>query len=97
MGRSPIALAKHGATRPECLTFGLRPLPRWLLLAQSFNTVELDGAGPLSGRTRWHKVQLSAAYDLSERWSAQIGLLSSIPDVSAVPERGLVFGLWHRF
>src|ERR1700761_673444 len=51
-------------------TFGVKVLPQWLLLAQSFNVVS-EGAGNTAytgGSYAYYKLQLSAVYSLTPKW-----------------------------
>ncbi|WP_249729599.1 MULTISPECIES: hypothetical protein [unclassified Chelatococcus] len=96
---------RSGAASDEIrfdLTLGIRPLPKWLLLAQSFNVLATNSLasgsalGLLSG-TRYHKVQVGAVWDFADDWSLQIAGVATIAGKSAPLERGLVSGLWYRF
>jgi protein XagA len=79
------------------LTFGVRPVPRFLLLAQSFNTWS-DGRGQgVFDRYRYHNVQASAVLDLDRHWSIQAGGMGTAGGKNALRERGLLFGLWRKF
>ncbi|HTI30511.1 MAG TPA: hypothetical protein VL405_00130 [Sphingomonas sp.] len=79
------------------LTFGVRPVPRVLLLAQSFNTWS-DGRGRgVFDRYRYHNLQASAVLDLDGHWSIQAGALGTAGGKNALRERGLLFGLWRKF
>ena len=79
------------------LTFGVRPVPRFLLLAQSFNTWS-DGRGKgVFDRYRYHNLQASAVLDLDDHWSIQAGALGTAGGKNALRERGLLFGLWRKF
>lgn len=78
-------------------TFGVRPAPRWLVLAQSFNVMS-EGAGGLPfGRYDYYKFQLSAVYELTPALSLQAGVFSTYAGSNALRENGLIFGAWHRF
>lgn len=84
------------------LTFGIRPLPKWLFLAQSFNVLATNGLagggllGLLSG-TRYHKVQVGAVWDFADDWSLQVAGVATLLGKDAPLERGLISGLWYRF
>ena len=77
--------------------FGLRPWPRLLLLAQSFNTLPLRRTGDGKDDPTEHKLQLSAVYDLNRRLSLQVGGVATMAGRDALTERGLVTALWFRF
>lgn len=79
------------------LTFGVRPVPSLLLLAQSFNVVA-DGPWPGVYRfSRYHKLQGSIVYDISATWSVQAGIVGTVAGRNALRERGAIFGAWARF
>ena len=78
-------------------SFGIRPSPKFMVLMQSFNAVS-DG----SGRARFpksasSKVQLSAVYDFSTKWSGQVGAFTTIIGRSYNRETGALIALWRRF
>lgn len=79
-------------------TFGVRPAPRWLLLAQNFNTFgTARWTGPYPLRQRIHKVQCVAIYDLTETLSL-VSAAFVTPDArDALDERGATLGLGLRF
>lgn len=76
--------------------FGLRPIPRLLILAQSFASVAPPG-GLLIQRTAYAKLQGSLVYDLSRRWSVQLGAFRTIAGRNAVREMGPLVAVWVRF
>lgn len=78
------------------LAAGLRPLPQLLVLLQSFNSVA-GSAGPLIPRMAYSKLQASLVYDLSPRWSAQVGGLRTLAGRNAAREFGPFGALWYRF
>jgi len=80
-------------------TFGVKVLPQWLLLAQSFNVVS-EGAGNTiydGGSYEYYKLQLSAVYSLTETWELQGGGYTTYAGRNALQENGLIFGVWHQF
>jgi protein XagA len=79
-------------------TFGLRPAPNWLLLAQVFNVVS-EGAGeaPFSTSYNYHKLQLSVVYDLTPRWALQLGGFTTFAGRNALQENGVLLGTWYKF
>jgi protein XagA len=79
------------------ITFGIRPVDRWLFLAQSFNVVS-EGAGTWGfGSFAYHKLQLSAVYALTPTLSLQLGGYSTYWGRNALQENGLVVGAWYKF
>ena len=80
-------------------TVGVKVLPQWLLLAQSFNVVS-EGAGNISytgGSYEYYKLQLSAVYSLAPTWQLQGGGYITYAGRNALQENGLIFGVWHQF
>ncbi len=80
-------------------TIGVRVLPQWLLLAQSFNVVS-EGAGNTlydGGSYEYYKLQLSAVYSLAPTWEVQGGGYTTYAGRNALQENGLIFGVWHQF
>ncbi len=78
------------------LTFGLRPIPRLLVLIQDFNSLApRDGA--LVPSTSYAKVQGSLVYDINPRWSAQLGAFRTIAGRNALRETGPLATIWYRF
>ncbi len=79
------------------LTVGTRPRPDLLFLLQSFTTVPV-GRGttffPASGNSN---LEASVVYDLSTRWSVQLGAFETIDGRDALRERGLTAAVWYRF
>jgi protein XagA len=79
------------------VTFGIRPIDKWLLLAQSFNVIS-EGAGTWGfGSFAYHKFQLSAVYELTPALSLQLGGYSTYWGRNALQENGLVVGAWYKF
>jgi hypothetical protein len=78
-------------------TFGLRAAPQWLLLMQQFNVIS-EGAGTaLFPANRYHKLQMSAVYDINPQWSLQGGAFTTFAGRSALQENGIQLGAWYRF
>jgi len=80
-------------------TLGVKVLPQWLLLAQSFNVIS-EGAGNTlydGGSYEYYKLQLSAVYSLTPTWELQGGGYTTYAGRNALQENGLIFGVWHQF
>ncbi|HVB89317.1 MAG TPA: hypothetical protein VND97_03870 [Beijerinckiaceae bacterium] len=78
------------------LTFGVRPIKRILLMAQSF--ARMGRLSPWCSKlSADDKAQLSLVYDFTEQWSAQIGAFATIAQVNAARERGALVAVWRRF
>jgi hypothetical protein len=79
-------------------TFGIRPAPRLLLLAQSFNTFGTKRwDGPYRLKQRIHKVQAAALYDLTEKLSLLVSVFFTPEARDAMDERGAGVGFGYRF
>jgi hypothetical protein len=78
-------------------TLGVQVLPRWMLLAQSFNVVSEGAGSPVFGSYQYYKLQLSAVYSLSPTWSLQGGGFTTYVGGNALQENGAIFGVWHQF
>ena len=79
------------------LTAGVRPVPRVLLLAQSYTVVSNGAGAGIFGESRYSNVALSGVYDVSPRWSVQLGGYATADGRNALEERGGFVGLWYRF
>lgn len=78
-------------------TFGIRPAPKLLLLAQSFSVIsDGDGSG-IFRRYRYSNLYASAVYEITPKWSLQAGVLSTLAGRNALRERGVFLGIWRRF
>lgn len=78
-------------------TLGIRPLPRWLLLAQSFTVISEGNHLPVFSSYNYSKAQLSVVYDLTKQVSLQAGGFTTYTEHNALEEKGFVAGLWYRF
>jgi hypothetical protein len=78
-------------------TFGIRPLPRWLVLLQSFSVISEGDRLPVFASYNYSKVALSLVYDLTKQWSLQAGAFTTYEEHDALQEHGLIFGAWYRF
>jgi hypothetical protein len=79
-------------------TLGIRILPKWMLLAQSFNVMsEGSGLSYFGGSYEYYKVELSALYTVMPTWQVQFGGVSTYAGRNALQENGFIVGLWHQF
>lgn len=79
------------------MTFGVEPMRRWIVLAQSFNVVsEGSGRAPFTSYD-YYKFQLSAVYALTPAVSLQLGGITTYAGRNALQENGLVAGVWCKF
>jgi hypothetical protein len=79
------------------VTFGTRPHPRLLLLAQSFNVVSTGTAEGVFEDGRSSKLQASGVWSLGEAWSLQVGGTATVAGQGALRERSVFAAVWHRF
>jgi protein XagA len=77
------------------LTIGLRPLPRLLVMLQSYTSI-VNGSLQF-GHVSWTKLQPSLVYDISPQWSVQIGGFVTVAGINAGRELGPMAGVWYRF
>ncbi len=78
-------------------TAGLRPVPRWLLLAQSFTTLGLRDNAPTGANYSITKLQISAVYSLTSHVAVQAGFYSELAGRNvSLGNAGLV-ALWLNF
>jgi hypothetical protein len=78
------------------LTAGLWLTRRWMLMAQSFNTISGGNAQPPFSYYRSHKIELSLVEKVDKRWSLQVGAFYSPAGQNALVERGLQVSLWRQ-
>ena len=77
-------------------TLGARPRHDILLVVQSFATVASQ-ATQVSPRYTWVKLQESAVYDVSPRWSLEGGFFETVAGSEAGRELGPIAALWYHF
>jgi hypothetical protein len=81
----------------EDATLGVRFLPRWLVLLQSFTVISEGDRLPVFPSYNYSKVEVSLVYDLTKQWSLQGGGFTTYEEHNALQEHGLIFGAWYRF
>ncbi len=79
------------------LTFGVRPRPDWLALAQVFQVTTVGGGSGGFRAGSYTRVQLSAVHDLDDRWSVQLGANTVVAGRRALAENGVLLAVWRRF
>ncbi len=77
------------------LTFGVRPQPAVLLMAQSFSAIAPWPTSTSSFAAQ--KFEVSGVYDLNRTFSLQLGFVYAPFGVNAPAERGIVSAVWARF
>jgi hypothetical protein len=79
------------------VTLGIRPAPKWLVLAQSFNVFSEGSGVPPFTSYDYQKFQLSAVYELTPWFALQAGVTTTYAGRNALQENGLVLGAWYKF
>lgn len=80
-------------------TLGVRVMPRWQMLVQSFNVIS-EGAGdpPVFGVSyEYYKAQLGFLYEWSAALTLQGALVTTYYARNAPQENGLTFAAFYRF
>jgi hypothetical protein len=78
-------------------TFGIRPNPQWMFMAQSFNVLS-EGAGTWGFPSYdYFKFQLSAVYFVTPAVGLQLGGFTAYTGRNALQENGAVLGAWYKF
>jgi hypothetical protein len=79
------------------VTFGVRPRPGMMVLAQSFATFSHGKARGYYLEGWEQKAALSVVWDISTGLSLQVGGTATIAGVNTLRERGYFAALWKRF
>ena len=79
------------------LTFGVRPVPTWLLMAQSFNVISQGDGGSGFPSYYYSKLQLSAVYEFTPSFAVQLGGTTTYAGENALQENGVLLGIWYKF
>ncbi|CAN5210818.1 hypothetical protein BH10PSE3_BH10PSE3_02280 [soil metagenome] len=74
------------------VTLGLRPTPRWLVMAQAY----AGQADSHPVRSRWTKREISVVRDLGA-WSLQAGWRQAVSGRETPVDHGPVLAAWRRF
>lgn len=79
-------------------TFGVRPAPKLMLIASSYNTFsDGKGHGIFHENYRYGDVFLSGVVEVSPALSLQAGYTATIYGKNALRQRGPTLGLWINF
>ncbi|MEM6761999.1 MAG: hypothetical protein AAF615_03905 [Pseudomonadota bacterium] len=73
------------------VTLGAQVLPRWMLLAQSFSTYEVDG------NSHYTKVGASVVYQVKPKLALELGGLATVYGKNAIQEFGGKLGFWWTY
>jgi hypothetical protein len=79
------------------VTFGVRPLPQWLVLVQLFNVVAESAKPPVFPSYDYSKLQLSVVHELNKQWAVQGGGFTTVSGRNGLQENGLLVGTWYKF
>ena len=79
------------------LTLGVRPWPDLMLLVQDFTTVPVGRGTAWFPASEYSNLELSVVYDLSRRWSLQLGVFETVEGRRALREQGFDVAVWYRF
>ena len=91
---------RGGGARDEIridATLGSHPWPSLTLLAQTFSVFTQGPGGVYFPKMHAHKAEVSAVYHLTEEWSVQAGVFSTLFAQNARLERGAVTAVWYKF
>lgn len=79
-------------------TFGVRPAPKFLLIASSYNTFsDGEGRGVFNDSYRYGDLFLSGVVEVNPAISLQAGYTATIYGKNALRQRGPTVGLWINF
>jgi hypothetical protein len=98
---SEFAYRFRGGDAPDEIrsdvTFGVRPRPDLMLMAQSFSTFSQGNArGIYDVGWEW-KAAVSVVWDFAKDWSVQVGGIATLAGENTLQERGGFVALWKRF
>ena len=79
------------------VTIGVRPMPRLLVLMQSFNSIPVGPGNAWFPRSEYSKFGVTFVYDLTTSWAVEVGMFQTVGGIDALRERGFKSGLWYRF
>jgi hypothetical protein len=79
------------------LTAGVRPVPDWMLLVQSFSTIGLRDNGPGGADYSITKLYASLVYDITPRVSVQVGGYRELAGRNVSLGNAGLLALWLKF
>jgi len=79
------------------MTFGVRPRPDVMVMAQAFSTFSFGRTGEYYATGWEYKAALSLVWDFARDWSVQVGGIVTVVGMNALQERGCFAGIWKRF
>jgi protein XagA len=78
-------------------TLGVHPASRWMLLLQSYNIIGMRNEAPGGTDFDLATVVASAVYDITPRWSAQLGGISDVASRNFNRGNGVFVAIWWKF
>jgi len=78
-------------------TFGVRPVPDWLFLAQQLNTIGVRNEHGGGSDYDVYKTQLSVVYDVTPVLSLQLGGYVEVGNRNLDPGQAVFTALWWKF
>ncbi len=79
------------------LTVGFKFTPRLMLMLQDFTTISAASTDPTFLEWRQSVVEASLVYAFDDKWSAQVGLFSTVWTVKTNTQHGVVLAVWRNF
>ena len=77
--------------------FGLRPVPHWLLMLQSFSNLGLRNNGRGGADYSVSKLQATAVYEFNRTWAVALGYIRDVAGRRVPLGQGAVLALWYRY
>ncbi len=77
--------------------FGLRPLPHWLLMLQSFSNLGLRNNSRGGADYSVSKLQATAVYEFNPTWALALGYIRDVAGRRVPLGQGAVLALWYRY
>jgi protein XagA len=78
------------------ITIGFK-FPKFMVMVQDFTTVSMSTNNPTFPAWRQSVVEGSVVYALTDKWSLQFGVFSTVWTVKTNRERGGVIAVWRSF
>jgi protein XagA len=78
------------------ITIGFK-FPKFMVMVQDFTTVSMSTNNPTFPAWRQSVVEGSVVYALTDKWSLQFGVFSTVWTVKTNSERGGVIAVWRSF
>ena len=78
-------------------TLGFSPSSRWMILAQSLNTVSVSQALPGDFDYNLNRVEISAVYNFTNEWAIQFGAWRDVAGKNISLGNAGIVALWYQF